>query len=123
MKGNRKTTRSLHVGNVELGNHAPVRVQSMTNTDTRDIKSTVSQIKDLEKAGCELVRVAVPDKDAANALVSIKENISIPLIADIHFDYRLALIALESGVDGLRINPGNIGARDRITTVVEKAAS
>src|SRR3990172_147761 len=106
---NRRKTRQIKVGNVLIGGGAPVIVQSMTNTDTRDVDATVSQIKRLEDAGCEIVRVAVPDAEAASALPHIKKSIGIPLIADIHFDYRLALMAIDNGVDGLRLNPGNIG--------------
>jgi len=115
----RSRTRPLMVGSVRVGGGSPVSVQSMTNTDTRDTASTVAQINGLAAAGCEIVRVAVPDREAALALKAIKRQISLPLIADIHFDYRLALMALESGVDGLRINPGNIGGRDKVQAVVE----
>lgn len=117
----RKKTRQIKVGNVAIGGDAPIVVQSMTNTDTRDIDATISQIQRLEEAGCEVVRVAVPDKEAAEALGSIKSSIGIPLIADIHFDYRLALQAMDKGVDGLRLNPGNIGERKRIEQVVKRA--
>ncbi|MBM2831131.1 MAG: 4-hydroxy-3-methylbut-2-en-1-yl diphosphate synthase [Dehalococcoidia bacterium] len=96
-------------------------VQSMTKTDTRDVKATVEQIRELEECGCEIVRVAVPDSEAAEALPRIKQAISIPLIADIHFDHRLALAALEAGCDGLRLNPGNIGERDKVAAVVRAA--
>lgn len=115
----RSRTRPLVVGSVRVGGGSPVSVQSMTNTDTRDTASTVAQINALTAAGCEIVRVAVPDREAALGLKSIKGQISLPLIADIHFDYRLALMALESGVDGLRINPGNIGGREKVQTLVE----
>ena len=101
-----------------VGGNAPISVQSMTNTDTRDVDATVSQIKRLEDAGCEIIRAAVPDKTAAEALSAIKKQIRIPLIADIHFDHRLALKAIEQGVDGLRINPGNIGDKKKIEAVV-----
>lgn len=117
----RKKTRQIRVGDVLIGGDAPVVVQSMTNTDTGDVDATVAQIKRLEDAGCEIVRVAVPDKEAAAALDKIKSSIKIPLIADIHFDYRLALTAIEKGVDGLRLNPGNIGDRSRIGQVVRAA--
>ncbi|OGL44577.1 MAG: 4-hydroxy-3-methylbut-2-en-1-yl diphosphate synthase [Candidatus Schekmanbacteria bacterium RBG_13_48_7] len=117
----RKKTRSIHVGNVEIGGDAPIRVQSMTNTNTGDSGATIAQIHELEKAGCEIIRVAVPDMEAANMLSTIKSSIKIPLIADIHFDYKLALKAIESNVDGLRINPGNIGSRDKIIKVVDAA--
>src|SRR3989338_7338801 len=105
----RRKTRQIRIGNVVIGGDAPVVVQSMTNTDTPNIDATVAQIKGLEGAGCEVVRVAVPDKEAAAALGCIKRSIGVPLIADIHFDYRLALLSIEQGVDGLRLNPGNIG--------------
>ena len=118
----RRKTRQIRVGNILIGGNAPVVVQSMTNTDTSDVSATVGQIKRLEDAGCEIVRVAVPDTDAAAAIADIRNSIHIPLIADIHFDYRLALMAIDNGVDGLRLNPGNIGARDRIAQVVHAAA-
>ena len=116
---NRKKTRQIKVGKVKIGGMAPIAVQSMTNTFTQDIVSTVAQIGRLEKAGCEIVRVAVPDEDAANAISSIKEKISIPIIADIHFDYRLAIASARAGADGLRINPGNIGSAKKVRAVVE----
>jgi len=106
---------------VVIGGGAPVSVQSMTTTDTRDAAATVGQIHRLEDAGCDIVRVAVPNREAAAALPAIKERIRIPLVADIHFDYRLALAALEAGVDKLRINPGNIGSRDRVEAVARAA--
>ena len=115
---NRKSTRSIQIGHVKIGDMAPVAVQSMTNTFTQDIESTVAQIKQLEAAGCEIVRVAVPDPEAASAIAHIKEKISIPIIADIHFDYRLAIASIQSGADGLRINPGNIGSRKKIQSIV-----
>ncbi len=115
---NRKKTRRITVGDVPVGDMAPIAVQSMTNTPTRDVPATVSQILRLEKAGCEIVRVAVPDEDAAAAIGSIKREISIPLIADIHFDHRLAVLSAKNGADGLRINPGNIGSRRQVQTVV-----
>jgi len=118
----RKKTRRIQVGGVQVGGDAPIRVQSMTNTDTRDVESTVAQIHRLEAAGCEIVRVAVPDGDAAGAVASIKARISIPLIADIHFNHRLAIAAAHAGADGLRINPGNIGSRDKVKAVVDCAA-
>lgn len=117
----RRKTRPIHVGGVQVGGDAPISVQSMTNTDTRDIAATVAQIKELTSAGCDIVRVAVPDQDAADALFEIKKLIEIPLIADIHFNHRLALAALAAGVDGLRINPGNIGGRDKVAAVVAAA--
>ena len=117
----RKKTRGITVGNVAVGGMAPISVQSMTNTFTEDVSATVSQIKRLEQAGCEIVRVAVPDESAAAAISSIKERISIPLVADVHFDYRLAIAAAAAGADGLRINPGNIGSKKKIKAVVECA--
>lgn len=117
----RKITRQVSIGNVPIGGNAPIAVQSMTNTYTQDIKATVSQIKRLEEAGCEIIRVAVPDKEAAEAIPLIKEEISIPLIADIHFDYRLALASIDAGADALRINPGNIGSSEKVKKVVERA--
>ena len=117
----RKKTQQIKVGEVKIGGMAPIAVQSMTNTFTQDIASTVSQIRRLEKAGCEIIRVAVPDEEAANAISSIKEKISIPIIADIHFDYRLAIASGRAGADGLRINPGNIGSVKKVKAVVECA--
>jgi (E)-4-hydroxy-3-methylbut-2-enyl-diphosphate synthase len=114
----RRLSKQIQIGGVKIGGGAPVVVQSMTNTDTRDVKATVRQIKQLEQYGCEIIRVAVPDMQAAAAIRDIKKSIKIPLIADIHFDYRLALAALESGVDGFRLNPGNIGDRAQIKQVV-----
>ena len=111
--------RCVNVGGVQIGGTARVSVQSMTNTDTRDVKSTVEQIKRLEDAGCEIIRCAVPDMEAAYALAEIKKKIKIPLVADIHFDYRLALEAIRAGVDKIRINPGNIGNRDRVKVVAD----
>ena len=118
----RRKTRQVNVGSVAVGGDAPVSVQSMTTTDTRDAEATVAQIRALEAAGCEIVRVAVPDEDAARALPDIKAGISIPLVADIHFHHELALTAVDAGVDGLRINPGNIGKRDRVEQVVRACA-
>ncbi|MFP4532681.1 MAG: flavodoxin-dependent (E)-4-hydroxy-3-methylbut-2-enyl-diphosphate synthase [Desulfobacterales bacterium] len=118
---NRRPTRQIHVGNVPIGGNAPVAVQSMTNTDTRDIPATLTQIHRLEAAGCEVIRVAVPDEAAAKAIAGIKQGIRIPLIADIHFDYRLAIAAARAGADGLRINPGNIGSRKKIKAVADTA--
>lgn len=117
----RKKTKTINIGGVLIGGNNPIVIQSMTNTDTRNIKKTVEQIKELEEAGCEIVRVAVPDIEAANAIKEIKKQIRIPLAADIHFDYRLALLSIENGVDKLRINPGNIGSLERTKVVVEKA--
>lgn len=117
----RKKTRQIFVGKVPVGGNAPVAVQSMTKTDTRDIPSTVEQIRQLEKEGCEIARVAVPDQEAAAKLREIKKQISIPLVADIHFDYRLALKALEQEIDGLRLNPGNISPKEHIALVAKLA--
>jgi len=117
----RRKTRQIQVGTVKIGGQAPVSVQSMTKTDTRDVRATVDQIWALEVAGCDIVRVGVPGKEAAEKLWEIRKQIRIPLIADIHFDYRLALIALEQGVDGLRLNPGNIGDRARVEEIVKAA--
>ncbi|MBO4363985.1 MAG: flavodoxin-dependent (E)-4-hydroxy-3-methylbut-2-enyl-diphosphate synthase [Clostridia bacterium] len=118
----REQTRQVAVGGVKIGGGAPVTVQSMTNTDTRDAKATVEQIKRLQEAGCEIVRVAVPDMEAARAIASIRPQISIPLVADIHFDYRLALESIDSGADKIRINPGNIGSYEKTAAVTEKCA-
>jgi len=115
--GKRKVTRKVRVGNVEIGGDSPVSVQSMTNTQTSDVEATVAQIKRLEAGGCDIIRVAVPNQEAASALYEIKKSISIPLVADIHFDYKLALASLDAGVDKLRINPGNIGSEDRVEAV------
>ncbi len=117
----RNKTRQVKCGNAFIGGINPISVQSMTNTDTRDVEATVNQIKELEAVGCEIVRVAVPDMEAALAIGQIKNNISIPLVADIHFDYRLAIEAMKQGVDKLRINPGNIGDEERVKEVVEMA--
>ena len=117
----RRKSIALNLGGLWIGGNAPISVQSMTNTDTRDLTSTVSQIHILERAGCEVIRVAVPDMTAASQLQKIKKEISIPLIADIHFNYRLALKAVEEGVDGLRINPGNIGEKNKIALIVKAA--
>jgi (E)-4-hydroxy-3-methylbut-2-enyl-diphosphate synthase len=111
-------TRQIRVGTVPVGGGAPVSVQSMTNTDTRDVAATLAQIRQLAAAGCEIVRCAVPDQAAAATLAAIRRDSPLPLIADIHFDYRLALAALAAGVDGLRLNPGNIGARWKVEEVV-----
>jgi (E)-4-hydroxy-3-methylbut-2-enyl-diphosphate synthase len=113
----RRISKAIKIGNVTVGGGAPVVVQSMTKTDTRDVRATVRQIKELEECGCEIIRVAVPDTAAARVLVDIKKGIKIPLVADIHFDYRLALMALEAGADGLRLNPGNIGEADKVKKV------
>ena len=117
----RRVTKSLQIGNVQVGGDAPISVQSMTKTDTRDVAATVRQIRQLEDAGCEVIRSAVPDMQAAEALSDIRRQINIPLVADIHFHYQLALKALESGVDCLRLNPGNIRDREKVETVVREA--
>ena len=117
----RRKTRQISIGSVKVGGGAPISVQSMTKTDTRNIQKTVREIRRLEEAGCEIVRVAVVDEEAARAITEIKKRIRIPLIADIHFHPHLALMAMGSGADGLRINPGNIGGRDRLKPVVMEA--
>ena len=117
----RRVSKQIHVGNVAVGGDARVTVQSMTKTDTRDVAATVEQIRGLEEAGCDIVRAAVPDMEAAQALAEIKRRISIPLIADIHFHYQLALESLKSGVDCLRLNPGNIRDRSRVEEIVREA--
>ena len=116
-----KLTRTVNVGDVKIGGGNPVSIQSMCNTDTRDVASTVAQIKMLEDAGCEIIRVAVPDMEAAQAIEKIKQQINIPLVADIHFDYRLALECIKNGIDKVRINPGNIGSRDKVKLVADAA--
>lgn len=120
MIGRRKSC-TIRIGNVDVGSDAPISVQSMTKTFTADVKATVDQIKELEEYGCEIIRVAVPDAEAADALAAIKRSISMPLIADIHFDHRLALTAIKGGVDALRLNPGNIGDPEHIRKVVRAA--
>ncbi|MCX5872042.1 MAG: flavodoxin-dependent (E)-4-hydroxy-3-methylbut-2-enyl-diphosphate synthase [Deltaproteobacteria bacterium] len=117
----RRKTRSIQLGHVTVGGDAPITVQSMANTDTRDINRTLRQIRRLERAGCEIVRVGVPDMDAARALGKIKSGMNVPLVADIHFDHKLALEALKQGVDGLRLNPGNIGAASKVREVTRVA--
>jgi len=119
----RKKTRQISIGSVTIGGNAPISVQSMTSTDTRNVQKTVRQIRRLEEAGCEIIRVAIVDEEAACAIEEIKRKIRIPIIADIHFHYRLALKAMESGADGLRINPGNIGGRDRLRAIIGEAKS
>lgn len=116
-----RKTREVNIGGVKIGGNNPIAIQSMCNTDTRDIKATVNQIKRLEEAGCEIIRVAVIDMEAASAIKEIRKNINIPLVADIHFDYRLALKAIESGADKIRINPGNIGVHENTKKVVTAA--
>lgn len=117
----RKMTRQISIGDVKIGGGAPISVQSMTNTKTTDTNATVAQIKALVDAGCDIVRVAVPDMSAAENIYNIKSQVDVPLVADIHFDYRLALKAIEQGIDALRINPGNIGDEERVKAVVEAA--
>ncbi len=117
----RRKTRQISVGSVKIGGDASISIQSMTKTDTRDIKATIRQIKQLEEVGCEIVRVAVVDEEAACAIKDIKKGIKIPLIADIHFNHRLALSAMKAGADGLRINPGNIGGRGRLKEIILEA--
>ena len=117
----RKDTKVINIGGRKIGGGNPVAIQSMTNTKTEDVEATVAQILALEKAGCEIIRCAVPTMEAAQALKEIKKQIHIPLVADIHFDYRLAIAAIENGADKIRINPGNIGSEDRVRAVVEKA--
>ena len=117
----RKQKRIVNIGGVKIGGDNPVAIQSMCNTDTRDVKATVNQIHELENAGCEIIRVAVPDMVAAKAVADIKKQIHIPLVVDIHFDYRLALECMKNGEYKVRINPGNIGDRDRVKQVVEMA--
>lgn len=117
----RKKTREIQIGNLKIGGDNPIAIQSMCNTDTRDAKKTIEQINKLANEGCEIVRVAVPDMEACEAIKDIKKGIKIPLVADIHFDYRLALKAIENGIDKIRINPGNIGDEYRIKQVITKA--
>ncbi len=117
----RDHTKVIHIGNRKIGGGNPVLIQSMTNTKTEDVAGTVAQILALEDAGCEIIRCAVPTMEAAVALAEIKKQIHIPLVAEIHFDYRLAIAAIENGADKIRINPGNIGSRDRIRAVVDAA--
>ena len=114
-------TKEIHIGNRVIGGDNPILIQSMCNTKTEDVEATVAQILALEKAGCDIIRVAVPTMEAAGAISRIKKQIHIPLVADIHFDYRLAIAAMENGADKIRINPGNIGSRDRIQAVVDVA--
>ena len=116
-----KLTKQINIGGVPVGGGAPIAIQSMTNTDTRDAKATLAQIRALAEAGCDIVRCAVPDKAAAEALREICAGSPIPVVADIHFDYRLALAAIEAGVDKIRLNPGNIGGADRVQAVVKAA--
>lgn len=115
----RNKTKEIQIGGVKIGADNPIAIQSMTNTKTEDVKATVAQILALEKAGCEIIRCAVPTMEAAKAFEEIKKQIHIPLVADIHFDYKLAIAAVENGADKIRINPGNIGSRERIQAVVD----
>lgn len=117
----RKKTKEVRIGNIHIGGNNPIAVQSMTNTDTKDIKKTVNQIRDLQNAGCDIVRVAVLDFEAANAIKEIKKEINIPIVADIHFNYRLAIEAIKNGADKIRINPGNIGSEDKLKLVADAA--
>ena len=117
----RRVSKQLRIGSVAVGGDAPIVVQSMTRSDTRDVAATTNQIRELADCGCEIVRIAVPDRQAAESLLAIKKRAPVPLIADIHFDYRLALAALKAGVDGLRLNPGNMGDRQQVARVVAAA--
>ena len=117
----RKITRQIRIGSIAIGGGAPISVQSMTNTKTQDAEATVRQIEALASAGCDIVRLAVPDKEAAANIGAIKAQVKVPLVADIHFDYRLALIAIEQGIDALRLNPGNIGGAENVRRVAEAA--
>ena len=117
----REHTKVIHIGDRVIGGGNPVLIQSMTNTKTEDVQATVAQIQALAAAGCDIIRCAVPTMEAAKALAEIKKQITIPLVADIHFDYRLAIAAMENGADKIRINPGNIGSRDRVQAVVDVA--
>ncbi|GAI90118.1 unnamed protein product, partial [marine sediment metagenome] len=117
----RRETKEIEIGNRVIGGGNPILVQSMTNTHTGDLKRTLKQIKELEKADCDIVRVAVPDEESCRNIGFLKENVKIPLVADIHYDYRLAIMAIERGADKVRINPGNIGKRKNIKKIVKKA--
>src|ERR1044071_7275712 len=117
----KRETKSVMVRNIQIGGGAPVSVQSMTKTDTTDVNGTIKQIEEMKAAGCEIVRIAVPDKDAAVALADIRKLTDMPIVADIHFHYKLALMALDAGIDKLRINPGNIGSIDRVREGVRAA--
>ena len=123
MMADRRKTRQVMVGGVPIGGGAPITVQSMTTTKTYDVEATIQQIKRLEAADCQIIRVTVPDKRSADALPEIKRHMTVPLVADIHFDYRMALLAVDAGVDKIRINPGNIGSRDRVKAVLDKVKS
>ncbi|MBI9032313.1 flavodoxin-dependent (E)-4-hydroxy-3-methylbut-2-enyl-diphosphate synthase [bacterium] len=117
----RKKTRQIKLGKIFIGGNAPISIQSMTNTNTADVQATVAQIHQLEEAGCQIIRLAVPDEESAKALKLILPQVSIPTIADIHFDYKLALASIESGIDGLRLNPGNIGSEWKVREVIRAA--
>jgi len=117
----RETTHKVKIGNLYIGHGLPIRVQSMTNTETKNISATIDQIQELESAGCEIVRVSVPDEESAKAISKIKPHIKIPLVADIHFNYRLALLSIENGADKIRINPGNIGPWENVEKIVKLA--
>ncbi len=119
----RRTTKKIYIGNTAIGGDSPITVQSMANTITSDTENTVNQIKHLESLGCEIIRVAVPDEFSAFSIKKIKNGINIPLIADIHFDYKLALIAIDNGADAIRINPGNIGSENKVKAIVDAAKS
>ncbi len=120
-KINRKLTKKIQIGNVIIGDNNPIAIQSMTNTKTSDVDSTVAQILELEKEGCEIIRVAIPYKEDALAIKKIKDQIHIPIVADIHFDYKLAILSIENGADKIRINPGNIGDKDKIKKIIDAA--
>ena len=117
----RDKTKVIHIGNRVIGGGNPILIQSMTNTKTDDVVATVAQIKRLTEAGCDIIRCTVPDMDAAKAIAQIKKEITIPLVADIHFDYKMAIAAMENGADKIRINPGNIGSREKVAEVVRVA--
>ena len=119
----REQTKVIKIGDKVIGGGNPILIQSMTNTKTEDVVSTVKQILELEAAGCDIIRCAVPTMEAAKALSDIKKRIHIPRVADIHFDYRLAIAAMENGADKIRINPGNIGGKDKIKAVIDVAAA
>lgn len=121
MRAHREQTKVITIGDRKIGGGNPILIQSMTNTPTQDVEATVAQILRLEHAGCEIIRCTVPDEAAAHALAKIKKRIHIPLVADIHFDYKMAIAAMENGADKIRINPGNIGGREKVATVVETA--
>ena len=119
----RRISKEVKIGNVTIGGNNPIAIQSMCNTKTENVTATVEQIKRLEAAGCEIIRVAVPTVEAGNAIKEIKSKISIPLVADIHFDYKLAILAIENGADKIRINPGNIGDETKVKAVIDAAKS